>query len=301
MSKAFQLQVVSFIESLQQIQRLVMNRNHSYWMIGDAPSTPPTPTSSLNHQSSSENMYQGPHEAISTTRKSPTLVTIRPDSSISWSPSQKIVSSNPAVILASRNALEPPIIAGGNLSVVQHVPPTNQQTFRGDSELQATTGINDRVTSTSNSDLAELPSEPVNYREDIKLDDKALVTISTKELNRRLKKEGIGKARQKEIKSERRTLKNRGYASNCRVSREEEEKRLELDIARLQNEIARYPPVDKLERHYQQLRKDCKDLKVMLNITDDSDDSLSDVETQTIVKEEEEYTSTEQESESEDN
>ena len=55
----------------------------------------------------------------------------------------------------------------------------------------------------------EAPPPPVNYREDIELDDIALIAISTMELNRRLKERGITRSRQREIKSERRTLKNR--------------------------------------------------------------------------------------------
>ena len=87
----------------------------------------------------------------------------------------------------------------------------NGNLSRSESLIQEMNGANGLVTSsTSNADIAEVPLEPVNYRDDIELDDKALVTISTKELNRRLKKKGIGKARQKEIKCERRTLKNRG-------------------------------------------------------------------------------------------
>ena len=46
-------------------------------------------------------------------------------------------------------------------------------------------------------------------------------------ISRLLKKKGIDKDRQKELKQERRTLKNRGYAANCRVKRETEEKTLE--------------------------------------------------------------------------
>ena len=45
--------------------------------------------------------------------------------------------------------------------------------------------------------------------EDVGLDDVELVQISTKELNRHLKKKNIDKPRQKEVKARRRTLKNR--------------------------------------------------------------------------------------------
>ena len=51
---------------------------------------------------------------------------------------------------------------------------------------------------------------------------------STKALNKLIKKRGITKERAKQIKQERRTLKNRGYAANCRVKREKEEKNLEV-------------------------------------------------------------------------
>ena len=59
----------------------------------------------------------------------------------------------------------------------------------------------------------EVSSETDNYRKDIELNDKQLKAISAKELNRRLKQKGITKSRQKKIKSEKRTLKNRGSIS----------------------------------------------------------------------------------------
>jgi len=80
-------------------------------------------------------------------------------------------------------------------------------------------------------DYDEYP--PINQRVDVGLSDQELVTLSTKELNRMLKKKGISKDRAKEIKRERRTLKNRGYAANCRVKREDEEKTLEQENERL--------------------------------------------------------------------
>merc|ERR1739847_248869 len=62
----------------------------------------------------------------------------------------------------------------------------------------------------------EAPPQPVHYREDIELDDIALISISTMELNHRLREKGITKSRQREIKSERRALKNRQYTSEMR-------------------------------------------------------------------------------------
>ena len=59
----------------------------------------------------------------------------------------------------------------------------------------------------------EVSSETDNYRKDIELNDKQLKAISAKELNRRLKQKGITKSRQKELKGEKRTLKNRGSIS----------------------------------------------------------------------------------------
>jgi len=68
---------------------------------------------------------------------------------------------------------------------------------------------------------------PINTRNDVGLSDQELLMKTTRELNKLLKKRGIDKDRQKELKQERRTLKNRGYAANCRVKRETEEKTLE--------------------------------------------------------------------------
>ena len=56
----------------------------------------------------------------------------------------------------------------------------------------------------------------INHRKDIDLDDIQLVNVATKTLNKILKKSGVSKDRAKEIKQDRRTLKNRGYAANCR-------------------------------------------------------------------------------------
>ena len=192
------------------LQITKMNGHNSYWIAGNAsaatvtPSPPATPDSSFSNDRSL-------HDAAPITRRPQAYVAIHPNSNITWVPSPQHNGTHGSVI----------VVAGKerNVPVVQHVPPRHQRmewrnpcngiasSESGLSELDIANGL---VSSSTAHSEVEVPSEPVNYRDDIELDDKALVTISTKELNRRLKKKGITKSRQKEIKSERRTLKNRG-------------------------------------------------------------------------------------------
>ena len=60
----------------------------------------------------------------------------------------------------------------------------------------------------------------IQEQESFGIDDVTLITISTKDLNKILRTQGITKKRSKEIKIERRRLKNREYAANCRANRE---------------------------------------------------------------------------------
>lgn len=92
---------------------------------------------------------------------------------------------------------------------------------------------------------------------------------STKTLNKMIKKRGITKERAKQIKQERRTLKNRGYAANCRVKRENEEKKLERENDNLRREICRVKlEIDlmkgqqsELSKQYQLIDREVEDLK----------------------------------------
>jgi len=77
-------------------------------------------------------------------------------------------------------------------------------------------------------------SNPINTRNDIGISNQEMVTMSTKEINKFFKKSEIPKELQKELKQERRTLKNRGYAAICRErkekQREDEERTIKKKI-----------------------------------------------------------------------
>ena len=100
-----------------------------------------------------------------------------------------------------------------------------------------------------------------------------------------------------------------GYASNCRVSREEEEKTLEKEIFDLEAEIKRHGPggLEKLEEEYVQLRNEINCIKKEMNINDDSDDSdyksdipklediKDDIKTEPEDNDDDDYTSSDEE------
>ena len=89
-----------------------------------------------------------------------------------------------------------------------------------------------------------------------------------------------------------------GYASNCRVSREDEEKRLEKDIQSLEEEIANCPKMEHLEQEYKMLKGEINHLQNVMGITDASDDSIDEfpikdeIKEEDIKSEEDDYSST---------
>ena len=64
----------------------------------------------------------------------------------------------------------------------------------------------------------------------IQIPDEELKSISVRELNRKLKQSGCTKEQMINIKQRRRTLKNRGYAANCRTKRQTQTHQLTLDL-----------------------------------------------------------------------
>ena len=55
-----------------------------------------------------------------------------------------------------------------------------------------------------------------------------------------------------------------GYASNCRVSRDEEEQQLQKDILRIDEEIRSHPPEEDLRAEHLELKREIKYLKEMI-------------------------------------
>ena len=216
-----------------------MNGEHSYRMVSSLQPTSasPSPPTTLPSTPPNDRNLQLPAPKA---QRPPTFVAIHQNSNISWVPSPSQNGNGSPVASGSKLKLTlssyqsvptTSIVGSQHVSPIQRIPPTQHYNVNG-STLQDISNPNTLVSSSTNNsgkfgnneirdkfveisskfgtNNSEIPSESVNYKDDIDLDDQGLVTISTKELNRRLKKKGISKSRQKEIKCERRTLKNRG-------------------------------------------------------------------------------------------
>ena len=95
--------------------------------------------------------------------------------------------------------------------------------------------------------------------------DQELVVLSTKALNELLKKKGISNEHAMQIKQRRRTLKNRGYAANCRAQREKEEKILKEKNEDLCMEIyAKRVKAQEIRQETQNMRDEM--LRVLLEL-----------------------------------
>jgi len=92
--------------------------------------------------------------------------------------------------------------------------------------------------SSTNCDEGDIVNIPCgDYYEDIKINDRDMSQIPTKEFNKIVKKSRCDKERTAWLKQRRRTLKNRGYASSCRENREHEQNGKQLEIAEKTNKL----------------------------------------------------------------
>lgn len=110
------------------------------------------------------------------------------------------------------------------------------------------------------SSVASLGPPPTPYSTDEILNDEALMSLSVRELNKKL--HGFPREEVVRLKQKRRTLKNRGYAQNCRSKRLQQRHELEVTNRSLTNELHRVKmelsrTVQELElykQRYEQLR-----------------------------------------------
>ena len=109
------------------------------------------------------------------------------------------------------------------------------------------------------------PTETENLQETLGLTDAKLVTLSTKALNKILKSQRLSIFQRREIKKHRRTLKNRGYAANCRVKRETEQDWFTNQINQMTSKIKEQELKTKaIHKSTQQLKNRYFDLKTQL-------------------------------------
>ena len=81
--------------------------------------------------------------------------------------------------------------------------------------------------------VTQLPSSPTVTSSE--LNDDELMSLSTRELNRRL--QSVSPDERNRLKQRRRTLKNRGYAQTCRTRRVRDHSKLQQDTEALVAEV----------------------------------------------------------------
>merc|ERR1711935_830083 len=119
-----------------------------------------------------------------------------------WTKSEDIIGS---IEIAAPKTLEE------NLSEIQETPVIPEKINDSSSDSDEPEIIEEVIKEEQNAKVIqdEILSNPINTRNDIGISDQELVAMSTKEINKLLKKSGIPKERQKELKEERRTLERR--------------------------------------------------------------------------------------------
>jgi len=87
-----------------------------------------------------------------------------------------------------------------------------------------------RLSRGSCEEYANIPLESLGIKQE------ELILMPTRDLNKFLKSKGLSREKIKAVKQQRRTLKNRGYASSCRVKREEQINQLKDELKHIEGE-----------------------------------------------------------------
>ncbi|KAG8183943.1 hypothetical protein JTE90_006868 [Oedothorax gibbosus] len=127
----------------------------------------------------------------------------------------------------------PPSRRGDYPDVVQGVPPTPQHLMH----QQPPSSSGSSSSGSSCGSLPCHPRQPAAGAADPLLNDDQLISLTVRELNKRL--HGYPREEVVRMKQKRRTLKNRGYAQNCRTKRLAQRHELESRNRLLQGELGR--------------------------------------------------------------
>jgi hypothetical protein len=149
-----------------------------------------------------------------------------------------------------------PFLGQPNYSTISSAPGWMTENFQNGGNFNVSAGIGDAylghgenpllspAPSTSSSfafseseEKAERDEKFDKFVSALGITERDLQRFSVKELNRFLKSNGLSKEQQQRIKNRRRTLKNRGYAQNCRVKRINNKKSLEFQNEELHKEL----------------------------------------------------------------
>merc|ERR1712008_263908 len=119
-----------------------------------------------------------------------------------WTKSEDIIGS---IEIAAPKTLQE------NLSEIQETPAIPEKISDSSSDSDEPEIIEEVIKEEQNAKVIqdEILSNPINTRNDIGISDQELVSMSTKEINKLLKKSGIPKERQKKLKEERSRLERR--------------------------------------------------------------------------------------------
>ena len=82
---------------------------------------------------------------------------------------------------------------------------------------------------------SSIPEKEKDVTSDPDINESSLLGLSVKDLNKKL--QGMPKSEVVKVKQKRRTLKNRGYAQNCRQKKQIQKKDLECSVSVLQSKI----------------------------------------------------------------
>ncbi|XP_059618637.1 transcription factor MafB [Phlebotomus argentipes] len=148
----------------------------------------------------------------------------------------------------------PPFIQHHHLTHLEHMGPLHAGSYHGHMARPLSSGSTGTIVVSPRQSAGQHSSSSVGSKDDEELDDDLLMSLSVRELNKRL--HGFSRETVVKYKQKRRTLKNRGYAQNCRSKRLQQRQDLELTNRTLQSHLNRMKmDLERITQERDQLRQ----------------------------------------------